>query len=83
MIGHSQGGFGSVGMLPQHANMFFFPYNSETKVLQRLDDLASLGRQRGTSSLKFDSSFSDERLKDGRVHFQDLRPKGLDVKPNG
>ena len=43
MVGHSQGGSGSVGMLPQHANMFFFPYNSETKVLQRLDDLAFWG----------------------------------------
>jgi len=40
MIGHSQGGFGSVGMLAQHADMRFFTYNPETKVLQRLDDLA-------------------------------------------
>ena len=43
MIGHSQGGFGSVGMLSQHANMLFFSYNSETKVLQSLDDLAFWG----------------------------------------
>ena len=40
MVGHSQGGSGSVGMLPQHADMLFFSHNLETKILQGPDDLA-------------------------------------------
>ena len=43
MIGHSQGGSDSVRMFPQHADMLFFTYNAETKVLQRLDDLTLRG----------------------------------------